>query len=69
MTGTLSATNLISTGTVRSGATGDNARSTGFKIADGSDIGELNRSNQYYDDRINNCAGYTLLVGLPAVAT
>ena len=58
MTGTLSATNLISTGTVRSGATGDNARSTGFKIADGSDIGELNRSNQYYDDRINNCTGY-----------
>lgn len=42
----------------RSSATGDNARSTGYKISDGTDIGELNRSNQYYDDRVNNCAGY-----------
>ena len=58
MTGTLTAPSLVSSGNVRSGATGDNARSTGYKIADGSDIGELNRSNQYYDDRINNCAGY-----------
>ena len=58
MTGTLTAPNLVSTGSVRSSATGDNARSTGFKIADGSDIGELNRSNQYYDDRANNCSGY-----------
>jgi len=42
---------------VKSGATGDNARATGFQIADGTDIGELNRSNQFYDDRINNCRG------------
>jgi hypothetical protein len=41
-----------------SNATGDNARSTGYKISDGTDIGELNRSNQYYDDRVNNCSGY-----------
>ncbi|MBM3548926.1 MAG: hypothetical protein FJX54_18440 [Alphaproteobacteria bacterium] len=58
MTGDLSLPNLIATGTVRSGATGDNARATGFVIADGTDIGELNRSNQYYDDRANNCTGY-----------
>ncbi|MBM3950755.1 MAG: hypothetical protein FJ311_04805 [Rhodospirillales bacterium] len=58
MTGDLSLPNLIASGTVRSGATGDDARATGFKIADGTDIGELNRSNQYYDDRVNNCAGY-----------
>ena len=58
MTGQLTAPTLVSTGNVRSGATGDNARATGFIIADGTDIGELNRSNQYYDDRINNCSGY-----------
>jgi len=58
MTGTLTAPGLVSTGSVRSGGTGDNARATGFVIADGTDIGELNRSNQYYDDRVNNCSGY-----------
>lgn len=58
MSGDLTAPNLIATGSLRSGATGDDARATGFKIADGTDIGELNRSNQYYDDRVNNCAGY-----------
>ena len=58
MTGSLIAPGLVSTGNVRSGATGDNARATGFLIADGTDIGELNRSNQYYDDRVNNCTGY-----------
>ncbi len=58
MTGSLTAQGLVSTGNVRSGATGDNARATGFLIADGTDIGELNRSNQYYDDRISNCTGY-----------
>jgi hypothetical protein len=42
----------------KSNATGDDARSTGFKIADGTDIGELNRNNQYVDDRVNNCSGY-----------
>jgi hypothetical protein len=46
------------TTTFRSSATGDNARTTGYQIADGSDIGELNRNNQYYDDRTNNCSGY-----------
>ena len=44
--------------TFRSNATGDDARATGFKVADGTDIGELNRNNQYYDDRAGNCAGY-----------
>ena len=58
MTGTLTAPNIIVTGTVRSGASGDDARSTGFKLADGTDIGELNRNNQHYDDRANNCTGY-----------
>ena len=58
MTGSLTAPGLISTGTVRSGVTGDNARATGFAIADGTDIGELNRSTQYIDDRISNCRGY-----------
>ena len=58
MTGSLTAPGLVSTGNVRSGATGDNARATGFVIADGTDIGELNRSNQYFDDRANNCTGY-----------
>lgn len=58
MSGDLTVPNLIANGSVRSGATGDNARTTGFKIADGTDIGELNRSSQYYDDRVNNCAGY-----------
>ena len=58
MTGTLTAPGLVSSGSVRSGATGDNARATGFAIADGTDIGELNRSTQYKDDRMSNCRGY-----------
>lgn len=58
MTGDLTLPNLVATGSLRSGAAGDNARDTGFKIADGTDIGELNRVSQYYDDRIDNCAGY-----------
>jgi len=37
---------------------GDDARNTGFKMADGQDLGEMNRSNQYYDDRASNCNGY-----------
>lgn len=36
----------------------DNARNTGYKMNDGQDIGEMNRSSQYYDDRANNCSGY-----------
>jgi hypothetical protein len=58
MSGDLSLPNLVASGSVRSGSIGDDARNTGFKIADGTDIGELNRSSQYYDDRVNNCAGY-----------
>lgn len=41
-----------------SSASPDNARSTGYKVADGQDIGEMNRSTQYYDDRVSNCNGY-----------
>ena len=58
MTGDLTLPNLVATGNLQSGAVGDDARNTGFKIADGTDIGELNRVSQYYDDRINNCAGF-----------
>jgi len=58
MTGDLVVPNLVATGTVRSGVAGDDGRNTGFQIADGTDIGELNRVSQYYDDRVNNCAGY-----------
>ncbi|HER27661.1 MAG TPA: hypothetical protein ENI69_11180 [Rhodospirillales bacterium] len=58
MTGDLTLPNLVATGNLRSGSVGDDGRNTGFKIADGTDIGELNRVSQYYDDRINNCAGY-----------
>lgn len=58
MTGDLTLPNLVATGNLRSGAVGDNGRDTGFKIADGTDIGELNRVSQYYDDRVDNCAGY-----------
>jgi hypothetical protein len=27
-------------------------------MGDGQDIGEMNRSSQYYDDRASNCNGY-----------
>jgi hypothetical protein len=37
---------------------GDDARNTGFKMSDGQDLGEMNRSTQYTDDRANNCNGY-----------
>ncbi len=58
MTGDLTLPNLVATGNLQSGAVGDDGRNTGFKIADGTDIGELNRVSQYYDDLIDNCAGY-----------
>ena len=58
MTGDLTLPNLVATGSLRSGSVGDDGRNTGFKIADGTDIGELNRVSQYYDDLIDNCAGY-----------
>ena len=35
----------------------DNARNTGYKMNDGQDIGEMNRSSQYHDDRAANCNG------------
>jgi hypothetical protein len=36
----------------------DSARNTGYKMSDGQDIGEMGRSNQYYDDLASNCNGY-----------
>ncbi|CAL80526.1 Bacteriophage tail fiber protein (fragment) [Bradyrhizobium sp. ORS 278] len=44
--------------TFKSSAPGGNSRVTGFKTADGADIGTLSRSNRYTDDHANNCAGY-----------
>jgi len=44
--------------TFKSSAAGGNSRVTGFKTADGADIGTINRYNRYYDDRANNCSGY-----------
>lgn len=41
----------------KSSAASENARATGYKIASGVDIGECDRSTQYYDDRIANCRG------------
>jgi hypothetical protein len=52
LTGTLTGT------TFKSNATSENARATGYKIANGTDIGECDRSTQYYDDRAANCNGY-----------
>jgi len=52
--------NLTMTGgaNVMSSRPGDDARNTGFKMSDGQDLGEMNRSTQYYDDRTSNCNGY-----------
>jgi hypothetical protein len=52
VTGTITGT------TFKSNATSENARATGYKIANGVDIGECNRSTQYYDDLVSNCNGY-----------
>ena len=51
--------NLVMSGSaeIRSTAASEDARATGYKIANGTDIGECNRSTQYYDDRIANCRG------------
>ena len=49
---------MTSGANVVSSRSGDDARNTGFKMADGQDLGEMNRSNQYYDDRVSNCNGY-----------
>lgn len=52
--------NVVASGSAqfRSTTTTDNARNTGYKDANGGDIGELNRSTEYFDDRIANCRGY-----------
>jgi hypothetical protein len=42
----------------RSNRTAENARNTGFQLANGTDIGETDRTTQYYDDHVNNCNGY-----------
>jgi hypothetical protein len=42
----------------KSNRTSENARNTGFQFATGADIGEGDRSTQYYDDRASNCNGY-----------
>jgi len=61
MTGalTMSSANIVMSGTsvFRSICSTDDARATGYKDSAGNDIGELNRSTQYYDDRIANCRG------------
>jgi hypothetical protein len=54
MTGNIT---MTSGAVFKSICTTDDARSTGYKDAAGSDIGELNRTTQYYDDRIANCRG------------
>jgi hypothetical protein len=36
----------------------DDARNTGIKMSDGSDLGELNRSSEYFSDVAANCNGY-----------
>jgi hypothetical protein len=51
-TGTVSAPQL------RSNRTSEDARNTGFQLATGTDIGEANRTTQYYDDLAGNCNGY-----------
>ncbi len=52
--------NLVMSGsaTIRSARPADNARDTGYKMSDGQDLGEMNRSSQYYDDLASNCNGY-----------
>ena len=55
MTGNLT---MSGSANVVSSRAGDDARNTGFKMADGQDLGEMNRSNQHYDDRASNCNGY-----------
>jgi hypothetical protein len=49
---------MTGSATIVSSRPGDDARNTGFKMADGQDLGEMNRNSQYYDDRVNNCNGY-----------
>jgi hypothetical protein len=55
MTGSLTMSNGAN---IISSRPGDDARNTGIKMSDGQDLGEMNRSTQYYDDRANNCNGY-----------
>ncbi len=55
MTGSLTMSNGAN---IISSRPGDDARNTGIKMSDGQDLGEMNRSNQYYDDLATNCNGY-----------
>jgi len=55
VTNTLSGT--FKAANVRSSRTSENARDTGFQNANGVDIGEADRSTQYYDDHATNCNG------------
>lgn len=61
MTGaiTMSSANIVASGTAQFRSTNatDNARVTGYKDSTGGDIGELNRSTTYDDDRNSNCRG------------
>lgn len=57
MTGNLNLANGAVIYSSQAGAA-DNARNTGYKMNDGQDIGEMGRSNQYYDDLATNCNGY-----------
>ena len=56
MTGSLYMANGAVIYSSQSGAA-DNARNTGYRLNDGQDIGEMGRSNQYYDDLTGNCNG------------
>lgn len=51
-------TGTLAVGTVKSNRTTENARNTGFQFSTGADIGEGDRSTQYYDDLATNCNGY-----------
>lgn len=56
--GSVVMTNTLNGTEFRSNRGGENARNTGFQFASGADIGEGDRSTQYYDDLATNCNGY-----------
>ncbi len=59
--GTMTGSLTLSSGAViysSQAGSADNARNTGYKMSDGQDLGEMNRSSQYLDDLANNCNGY-----------
>jgi hypothetical protein len=49
---------MTGSATIVSSRAGDDARNTGFKMADGQDLGEMNRRSEFFDDRASNCNGY-----------